>query len=142
MYTDAGPARLFGAGAALCGRWRDAYGAARFAVARRLALEDFLASAAWLKARPDATGKLGAVGFCYGGGIVRMLSSRLAELAAAVPFYGNRPAPEEVALKAADMPYTAQQYAGTRHGFNNDSRPRFDAAAAKPWPGRFCSIRR
>ncbi|MCV2354620.1 dienelactone hydrolase family protein [Paucibacter sp. B2R-40] len=120
--------------------------------------EDFLASAAWLKARPDSTGKLGAVGFCYGGGMVHMLSTRLPDLAAAVPFYGNHPAPEdaakvkapllihfaavderinaawpayEAALKAAGVPYTAHQYAGTQHGFNNDTTPRFDAAAAK-----------
>ncbi|MDC8772624.1 dienelactone hydrolase family protein [Roseateles albus] len=120
--------------------------------------EDFLASAAWLKARPDSTGKLGAVGFCYGGGMVHMLSTRLPDLAAAVPFYGNHPAPEEAAkvkapllihfaavderinaawpayeaaLKAAGVPHTAHQYAGTQHGFNNDTTPRFDAAAAK-----------
>ncbi len=120
--------------------------------------EDFLASAAWLKARPDSTGKLGAVGFCYGGGMVHMLSTRLPDLAAAVPFYGNHPAPEdatkvkapllihfaavderinaawpayEAALKAASVPYTAHHYAGTQHGFNNDTTPRFDAAAAK-----------
>ncbi|MCV2359673.1 dienelactone hydrolase family protein [Paucibacter sp. TC2R-5] len=120
--------------------------------------EDFLASAAWLKARPDSTGKLGAVGFCYGGGMVHMLSTRLPDLAAAVPFYGNHPALEdaakvkapllihfaavderinaawpayEAALKAAGVPYTAHQYAGTQHGFNNDTTPRFDAAAAK-----------
>lgn len=120
--------------------------------------EDFIASAAWLKARPDASGKLGAVGFCYGGGMVHFLATRLPDLAAAVPFYGNHPAPEdaakvkapllihfaavderinaawpayEAALKAAGVPYTAHQYAGTQHGFNNDTTPRFDAAAAK-----------
>jgi carboxymethylenebutenolidase len=120
--------------------------------------EDFLASAAWLKARLDSTGKLGAVGFCYGGGMAHMLSTRLPDLAAAVPFYGNQPAPEEAAkvkapllihfaavderinaawpayeaaLKAAGVPYTAHQYAGTQHGFNNDTTPRFDREAAK-----------
>ncbi|MBT9493584.1 MAG: dienelactone hydrolase family protein [Paucibacter sp.] len=120
--------------------------------------EDFVASAAWLKARPDASGKLGAVGFCYGGGMAHFLATRLPDLAAAVPFYGNHPAPEdaakvkapllihfaavderinaawpayEAALKAAGVPYTAHQYAGTQHGFNNDTTPRFDAAAAK-----------
>ena len=120
--------------------------------------EDFLASAAWLKARPDATAELGAVGFCYGGGMVHMLSTRLPDLAAGVPFYGNHPAPEEAAkvkapllihfaavderinaawpayeaaLKAAGVPHTAHQYAGTQHGFNNDTTPRYDAGAAK-----------
>ncbi|WP_310384777.1 dienelactone hydrolase family protein [Roseateles sp.] len=120
--------------------------------------EDFMASAAWLQARPDVTAKLGAVGFCYGGGMVHMLATRLPDLAAAVPFYGNHPAPEdaakvkapllihfaavderinaawpayEAALKAAGVPYTAHLYAGTQHGFNNDTTPRFDAAAAQ-----------
>lgn len=122
------------------------------------AQQDFLAAAGWLKARPDATGKLGVVGFCYGGGIVHMLSTRLPDLNAAVPFYGNTPAPEEAAkvkapllihqaevderinaawpgyeaaLKAAGVKYTAYRYAGTQHGFNNDTTPRYDAPAAK-----------
>lgn len=120
--------------------------------------EDFLAAAAWLKARADGTAKMGAVGFCYGGGIVHFLAARLPDLAAGVPFYGNVPAQEEAArvkaplllhfagvderinaawpnyetaLKAAGVRYTAHQYAGTQHGFNNDTTPRFDAAAAK-----------
>ncbi len=122
------------------------------------ALEDFLAAARWLKSRPDATGKLGAVGFCYGGGIVHQLAIRLPELDAGVPFYGNTPAPAEAAkvkaplliqqaevderinaawpayeaaLKAAGVKYTAYRYSGTQHGFNNDTTPRYDAAAAK-----------
>jgi carboxymethylenebutenolidase len=121
-------------------------------------LQDFLAGAAWLKSRPDATGKLGAVGFCWGGGIVHMLSTRMPDLAAGVPFYGNTPAPEEAvkvkaplliqqaevderinaawpayeaALKAAGVKYAAYRYPGTQHGFNNDTTPRYDAAAAK-----------
>jgi carboxymethylenebutenolidase len=121
-------------------------------------LQDFLAGAAWLKKRPDATGKLGAVGFCWGGGIVHMLSTRMPDLAAGVAFYGNTPAPEEApkvkapllvqqaevderinaawpayegALKAAGVKYTAHRYPGTQHGFNNDTTPRYDAAAAK-----------
>lgn len=120
--------------------------------------EDFLAAAAWLRARPDGNGKLGAVGFCYGGGIVHWLATRLPDLNAGVPFYGNSPAPQEAAkvrapllvhlagiderineawpayeaaLKAAGARYTMHQYAGTQHGFNNDTTPRYDAAAAK-----------
>lgn len=120
--------------------------------------EDFLAGAAWLKARADSNGKLGTVGFCYGGGIVHLLSTRLPDLAAAVPFYGPVPANEEAvkvkapvlahfaendgfinpkwptyegALKAAGVRLTAHQYPGTQHGFNNDTTPRFDQAAAK-----------
>lgn len=120
--------------------------------------EDFMACAAYLKTRTDATGKMGAVGFCYGGGVVHTLATRLPELNAAVPFYGNHPpaadaakvkAPlliqfagvderinaawpaYETALKASGIRYTANTYAGTQHGFNNDTTPRFDAAAAK-----------
>lgn len=120
--------------------------------------EDFLAAAAWLRARPDGNGKMGAVGFCYGGGIVHWLATELPDLNAAVPFYGNVPptadaakvrAPllvnlagtderinaawpaYEQALKAAGVKYSVYQYAGTQHGFNNDTTPRYDAAAAK-----------
>ena len=120
--------------------------------------EDFVTAAHWLKARGDASGKLGAVGFCYGGGIVHLLATRLPDLNAGVIFYGNVPAPEEAvkvkapllvqqaatderinaawpayeaALKAAGVKFTAYQYTGTQHGFNNDTTPRYDAAAAK-----------
>jgi len=120
--------------------------------------QDFLAAAHWLKARPDSTGKLGVVGFCYGGGIVHVLATRLPDLNAGVAFYGNTPDPAEAvkvkapllinqadvderinaawpayeaALKAAGVKYTAYRYAGTQHGFNNDTTPRYDAAAAK-----------
>ena len=120
--------------------------------------EDMIAAANYLKERADCTGKIGAVGFCYGGGIVHMLATRLPDLAAGVPFYGNSPAPEaaatikapllihfaetderinaawpayETALKAANVRYTAHKYPGTQHGFNNDTTPRYDAAAAK-----------
>ena len=120
--------------------------------------EDFLAAVAWLRARADGNGKLGAVGFCYGGGIVHWLATRLPDLHAAVPFYGNSPAPEdaakvkapllvhlaavderinaawpayEAALKAAGVKYAMHQYPNTQHGFNNDTTPRYDAAAAK-----------
>jgi len=120
--------------------------------------EDFVAAANWLKSRPDCTGKIGAVGFCYGGGIVNMLAARLPDLAAAVPFYGNQPSAEdaakikapllihyaehddrinagwpafEAALKAHGVSYQEFTYPGTQHGFNNDTTPRYDADAAK-----------
>ncbi len=120
--------------------------------------EDFVAATQMLQSRADCTGKIGAVGFCYGGGIAHTLATRLPDLAAAVPFYGNHPAAEdaakvkapllihfagvderinaawpsyETALKAAGAKYTAHQYPGAQHGFNNDTTPRFDAAAAR-----------
>jgi len=120
--------------------------------------EDFLAAIAWLRARPDGNGKLGVVGFCYGGGIAHWLATRLPDLNAAVPFYGNSPAPDqaalvkaallvqlaavderinaawpayEAALKTAGARYQMHQYPGTQHGFNNDTTPRYDAAAAR-----------
>ncbi|SFB94677.1 Dienelactone hydrolase [Polaromonas sp. OV174] len=125
---------------------------------RAKTLEDFVTAARWLQARSDGNGKLGAVGFCYGGGIVHLLATRLPELNAGVPFYGNVPAPAEAAkvkapllvqqaavderinaawpayeaaLKAAGASYTVYRYPGTQHGFNNDTTPRYDAAAAK-----------
>src|SRR6266852_3707763 len=71
--------------------------------------EDFVTAAAVLKARPDCTGKLGAVGFCYGGGIVNMLATRVPELLAAVPFYGTQPKAEEVPqIKAALLIHYAE----------------------------------
>lgn len=120
--------------------------------------EDFVAAARFLKKRSDASGKLGVVGFCWGGGIAHVLAARLPELDAAVPFYGNHPAAAEAArvkapllihfagiderinaswpayeaaLKAAGVHYSAHVYAGTQHGFNNDTTPRFDATSAK-----------
>jgi carboxymethylenebutenolidase len=120
--------------------------------------EDFIAAADYLKKRPECTGKIGAVGFCYGGGIVNMLATRLPDLGAAVPFYGSQPSAEdaarikspllihyaenddrinagwpayEAALKANNVPHTMYKYPGTQHGFNNDTTPRYDEAAAK-----------
>jgi len=120
--------------------------------------EDFVTAAAWLKARPETNGKIGAVGFCYGGGMVNMLATRVPDLAAGVAFYGSAPNLEDVpkikaalliqsaevderinaswpayetALKAANVRYERFLYPGTQHGFNNDTTPRFDAAAAK-----------
>jgi carboxymethylenebutenolidase len=120
--------------------------------------EDFVTAAGWLEARPETNGKLGAVGFCYGGGIVNMLATRVPDLRAGVAFYGSAPNLEDVpkikaalliqsaevddrinaswpayetALKAANVRYERHLYPGTQHGFNNDTTPRFDAAAAK-----------
>jgi len=120
--------------------------------------EDFVAAVDYLKKRPDSTGHVGVVGFCYGGGIAHMLATRVPDLAAAVPFYGNSPDPSEAAkvkapllvhfaetdqrinaawpayeaaLKAAGVSYEAHTYPGTQHGFNNDTTPRYDEAAAK-----------
>jgi len=120
--------------------------------------EDFLAAAAALKALPQGNGKVGVVGFCYGGGIANFLATRLPDLSAAVPFYGSAPPTEEVArikapllihnaekderilaglpafetaLKTAGVEYQAYVYAGAQHGFNNDTTPRYDEAAAK-----------
>jgi carboxymethylenebutenolidase len=120
--------------------------------------EDFAAAAAYLEKRPECTGKIGVVGFCWGGGIANMLATRLPELGAAVPFYGNQPSAEDVAkikaplliqyaekddrinagwpayeaaLKSNNVKYTMYQYPGTQHGFNNDTTPRYDEAAAK-----------
>jgi len=124
-------------------------------------LEDFVAAAGVLASRSDAAGKMGVVGFCWGGGMAHRLATRLPQLAAAVPFYGDVPAaseaakvkaplllhfagtddrinkawpPYEEALKAAGVTVTVHDYPGTQHGFNNDTTPRFDsAAAAQAW---------
>ena len=119
--------------------------------------EDFVAAARYVEGVPGGNGKLGAVGFCWGGGMVNYLATRLPALDAAVPFYGPAPATDsvaeiraplllvfadnddfvnrtwpayEAALKAARKSYEAHRYPGTQHGFNNDTTPRFDAAAA------------
>ncbi|HVD60184.1 MAG TPA: dienelactone hydrolase family protein [Gemmatimonadaceae bacterium] len=120
--------------------------------------EDFVAAFNFLKARPETTGKVGAVGFCYGGGMVNYLATRLSDLAAGVAFYGSAPDLADVpkikaplmiqsaevddrinaswpafeeALKAAHVRYERFLYPGTQHGFHNDTTPRYDAAAAK-----------
>lgn len=120
--------------------------------------EDFVAAAGVLKSLPEGNGKVGVVGFCYGGGIANFLATRLPDLAAAVPFYGGQPTDEdaakikaplllqyagkderinagwpkyEAALKAAKVNYQAYIYPEVQHGFNNDTTPRYDEAAAK-----------
>ena len=124
---------------------------------------DFIAAAGFLKALPECTGKIGTVGFCYGGGIVNFLATRIADLGAAAPFYGPQPSAEdaakiksplqvhyaenderinagwpayETALKAANVKFEMFKYPGTQHGFNNDTTPRYDEKAAKLAWGR------
>lgn len=119
---------------------------------------DFIAAATALKNLPEGNGKLGVVGFCYGGGIANFLATKLPDLKAAVPFYGQQPPAEDVprikasllihyaglderigagwpayetALKASKVDYQAFIYPGVQHGFNNDTTPRYDEAAAK-----------
>lgn len=120
--------------------------------------EDFIAAYEYLKAHPDCNGKVGVVGFCYGGGISNTLAVRIPDLAAAVPFYGGQPAAADVpkinaplmlhyasldtritdgwaayeaALKANNKKYQAFIYEGANHGFHNDTTPRYDKAAAE-----------
>ena len=119
---------------------------------------DFIAAANHLKALSICNGRIGAVGFCWGGGMVNFLATRLPDLVAAVPFYGPQPSAEdtakikaqllilyagnddrinagwpayEAALKAAHVKYEMVKYPGVEHGFNNDTTPRYDEAAAK-----------
>jgi carboxymethylenebutenolidase len=139
---------------------KDEQGAEAFRkVDRNKMTEDFVAAAKWLKARPDSTGKLGAVGFCFGGGMVNQLAVRLgADLNSGVAFYGRQVAADDVpkisaplllhyasndqgvnagianyeaALKANNKVYTLHMYEGKQHGFHNDTTPRYDEAAAK-----------
>jgi carboxymethylenebutenolidase len=120
--------------------------------------EDFVAAVKFLQSHPDCTGRVGCVGFCYGGSVSNMLAVRIPDLAAAVPFYGGQAAAEDVpkiqaplllhyashdervnagwpayeaALKAHGKRYTAYIYEGTNHGFHNDTTPRYDETAAK-----------
>lgn len=119
---------------------------------------DIVAAARGLLTLADANGKLGAVGFCWGGALASHVATQVPELAVAVPFYGGAPAAEDVArikarlqlhyaandervnatwpayeaaLKAAGTRYEMFSYPGTQHGFNNDTTPRYDADAAK-----------
>ncbi|HEX9453953.1 MAG TPA: dienelactone hydrolase family protein [Candidatus Binatia bacterium] len=121
-------------------------------------IEDFVAAGEFLLKHPQSTGKLGAVGFCFGGDVVNQLAVRIPQLTAGVPFYGTGPAvadvpkikaalllnfaeqdprvlgrwPEyEAALKANNIKYEAFIYPKTGHGFHNDTTPRYDEAAAK-----------
>lgn len=125
---------------------------------RNQMLEDFIAAFDFIKTHQDCTGRVGVVGFCFGGWISNMMAVRIPDLAAAVPFYGGQPAPEDVpkikaplllhyaeldtrvnegwpayekALKENNKEYTAHMYAGANHGFHNDTTPRYDKAAAE-----------
>ncbi len=121
-------------------------------------LEDFIAAFGRLKSDSDSNGKVGVVGFCFGGGVCNAMAVRLPDLAASVPFYGRQAKAEdvpkiqaplllhyagldqrinkgwpdyEVALKAHGKDYTAHLYPGVNHGFHNDTTPRYDAASAE-----------
>jgi carboxymethylenebutenolidase len=120
--------------------------------------EDLMAAYPWLKSRPECSGKIGAVGFCFGGGMVNQMAVRIPELLAGVPFYGRQAPIEDVpriraalqihyasddeninkgwpafeqALKAAKVRYEMHMYPNTLHAFHNDTTPRYDEAAAK-----------
>jgi carboxymethylenebutenolidase len=124
----------------------------------RKTAEDFLAGARYALSIRGGNGKLGVVGFCWGGGMTNLLATRVPQVLAAAPFYGAAPAADQVAgirarmfivfaenddringmwpayeaaLKAAHVDYEVQKFPGTQHGFNNDTTPRFDEAAAK-----------
>jgi carboxymethylenebutenolidase len=119
-------------------------------------LEDFIAAYEFLKSHKDCNGKVGVVGFCFGGWISNMMAVKLPELAAAVPFYGGQPQEDidkiyaplmlqyagldtrvnegwpayEAALKANNKEYVAYVYPDVNHGFHNTSTPRYDKEAA------------
>lgn len=121
-------------------------------------LEDFIAAAQYLKQYDDCNGKVGVVGFCFGGWISNMMAARIPDLAASVPFYGGQAPLEEVpriqsplllhyaeidprvnegwpdyeqALKEHNKEYTVHFYPGTNHGFHNDTTPRYDKEAGQ-----------
>ena len=120
--------------------------------------EDLMAAVTYMKTRPETTGRIGAVGFCFGGGIVNAMAVRFPDLAGGVPYYGTQPAAADVpkikapllihyasddprindgwpayetALKANNVRYEMHMYPKTQHGFHNDTTPRYDEAAAK-----------
>jgi carboxymethylenebutenolidase len=121
-------------------------------------LEDFIAAYEFLKNHPDCNGKVGVVGFCFGGWISNMMAVRIPDLKAAVPYYGGQPEAAEVAqikapllviyaeldtrvnagwpayeaaLKAQGKNYEMINFPGVNHGFHNNTTPRYDEAAAK-----------
>jgi carboxymethylenebutenolidase len=121
-------------------------------------LEDFIAAYNYLKSHPDCNGKVGVVGFCFGGWIANMMAVRVSDLSASVPFYGSQPPAEDVpkikapllihyasldihvnegwpayeaALKANSKEYTVYFYENANHGFHNDTTPRYDKSAAE-----------
>jgi carboxymethylenebutenolidase len=121
-------------------------------------LEDFIAGYEYLKGLPECNGKIGVVGFCFGGWVANMMAVRITDLSAAVPFYGTQPGSEDVskikaplllhyagldthvnegwpayelALKEQKKEYTVYIYPGVNHGFHNDTTPRYDKAAAE-----------
>lgn len=121
-------------------------------------LEDFIAAFEYLKSNKECNGKVGVVGFCFGGWIANMMAVKIPDLAAAVPFYGAQPSRDQVArikaplllhfgeldthvnegwpayeaaLKEEKKEYTAYVYPGVNHGFHNDTTPRYDKAAAE-----------
>lgn len=125
---------------------------------RESMLEDFIAAFEYLKTHPECSGKVGVVGFCFGGWISNMMAVRIPDLLAAVPFYGGQPSAEDVpnikaplllhfaerdrrvnegwpayeaALKANKKEYTAHVYPEVNHGFHNDTTPRFNQEAAE-----------
>jgi carboxymethylenebutenolidase len=121
-------------------------------------MADFFAGYEYLVGREDSTGRVGAVGFCYGGGVCNALAVSYPEMAASVPFYGRQAdaadvpsieaplmlhyaelderinagwPPYEAALVEHDKDFTAYFYPGVNHGFHNDSTPRYDSEAAE-----------
>lgn len=121
-------------------------------------VDDFVAAVRFVQKHAESSGRVGAVGFCWGGQMSHTLATRVPDLLAAVPFYGPAPSPDdaakvkaallfhmaendervnqtwppyEAALKAANVRFEAYTYPGTNHGFNNDTTPRYDEAAAK-----------
>ena len=125
---------------------------------REKVMADMFAGYETLVSHADSTGRVGAVGFCYGGGVCNALAVAYADMACAVPYYGRQPAVEDVpsikapilfqfggtdkrinegwppvkaALDANGKTYEAYIYEGAGHGFHNDTTPRYDEAAAK-----------